>query len=220
MFPSDVGPQRRSTVAAFDVDGTVTTRDCVVPFLRRIGGTAPLVARLARAAGQVAPALLRRDRDVLKAHAARAAFAGRPFGEVARAAEGFAGDVERAWIRSDTRDRLRWHQCHGHDVVFVSASFGVYLRPLAARLGVAGIVGTELVVDASGHCTGDLAGGNCRGPEKVRRLHAWLDEHHGGRAAVDLWAYGDSAGDEAMLADADHAVWAKGTTLTADPGPR
>ena len=49
--------------------------------------------------------------------------------------------------------------------------------------------------------------GNCRGAAKVVRLHRWLDERFGGRRNVTLWAYGDSAGDEAMLADADHAVW-------------
>ena len=38
--------ERLTVVAAFDVDGTVTTRDCVVPFLRRVAGTAPMAARL------------------------------------------------------------------------------------------------------------------------------------------------------------------------------
>ena len=66
---------------------------------------------------------------------------------------------------------------------------------------------TELEVDADGRCTGALVGGNCRGPEKVRRLHAWLDAHHGGRDAVELWAYGDSPGDRELLAAADRPVW-------------
>ena len=55
------------------------------------------------------------------------------------------------------------------------------------------------------------------GPAKVARLHAWLDEHHGGRAAVELWAYGDSAGDHELLADADHAEWARDVVLAATP---
>ena len=38
-----------------------------------------------------------------------------------------------------------------------------------------------------------------RGPEKVRRLQAWLAD-----APVELWAYGDSAGDDELLAIADH----------------
>ena len=39
--PDDLG---RPIVAAFDVDGTVTVRDCVVPFLRQVGGTVPMAA--------------------------------------------------------------------------------------------------------------------------------------------------------------------------------
>ena len=49
--------------------------------------------------------------------------------------------------------------------------------------------------------------GNCRGPEKARRLLAWLDANHGGRDAVELWAYGDSPGDRELLAAADKPVW-------------
>jgi phosphoserine phosphatase len=45
------------------------------------------------------------------------------------------------------------------------------------------------------------------GAVKVTRLHEWLDRSSGGRAAVEVWAYGDSQGDAAMLADADRAIW-------------
>ena len=60
-------------------------------------------------------------------------------------------------------------------------------------LGVDDVVGTELVVDRTAAAPAGSLGGNCRGPEKVARLHAWLDEHHGGPWAVELWAYGDTA---------------------------
>jgi phosphatidylglycerophosphatase C len=204
-------PHSRPVVAAFDVDGTVTRRDCVVPFLRRVAGTRPLVVGLARAGHRVVPALARRDRDTLKALASVAAFRGRGAADVDAAGQAFAREIERGLLRPDVVARLRWHHTAGHDIVLVSASYGAYLRPLGAAIGAAGVVCTELDVDDVGHCTGVLVDGNCRGPEKVRRLRAWLDERHGGRAAVELWAYGDSAGDRELLADADHAVWAKGT---------
>ena len=53
--------------------------------------------------------------------------------------------------------------------------------------------------------TGQLEGGNVRGPEKVRRVREWL-----GAGEVELWAYGDSAGDRELLAAADHPVWMHG----------
>ncbi len=198
---------RKRGVAAFDVDGTLTSKDCVVPFLRSVKGTARTAAGLLVQAHRLLPALLRRDRDTIKALAAQVVFAGRPIVDVADEGVVFSDELMESWIRPDTLARLRDHQVRGHDVVLVSASFGVYLRPLGERLGVTAVVGTELVVDQAGCCTGALDGGNCRGVEKVVRLHAWLAEHHGGREQVELWAYGDSAGDVAMLDDADHPAW-------------
>jgi phosphatidylglycerophosphatase C len=194
-------------IAAFDVDGTLTTRDCVVPFLRRIAGTRGLLAGLGRRADQVLPALARRDRDRLKELATAAVFAGRPAHEIDDAGRRFAAEVVSSSLRDDVVTRLGEHRRDGHHVVLVSASYEVYLAPLAGHLGGVDVLGTRLVVGADGRCTGALDGGNCRGVAKVVRLHRWLDEQFGGRANVTLWAYGDSPGDEPMLADADHPVW-------------
>ena len=125
----------------------------------------------------------------------------------------------RSWLRPDTLARLRWHQDAAHEVVLVSASFTVYLLPLARQLGVDGVLGTELAVGDDGLLTGALANANCRGAEKVRRLHAWLRERHGDRTNVELWAYGDSPGDRELLADADHAVWVRGPLLARSRRP-
>jgi phosphatidylglycerophosphatase C len=213
------GDRQRPVVAAFDVDGTVTTRDCVVPFLRRFGGARGVARGLIAGGPPVLAALARRDRDRFKALLSHGVFAGRPVAEVEREGAAFAVEIERHRLRADTRSRLAWHRAHGHATVLVSASYVAYLRPLAASLGIDGVVGTELEVGADDRCTGVLVGGNCRGPAKVARLHAWLDEHHGGRPAVELWAYGDSAGDHELLADADHAVWVKDVVLAAEPHP-
>jgi phosphatidylglycerophosphatase C len=200
----------RPVVAAFDVDRTVTTRDCVVPFLRRVRGTVPFAGRMALASARLLPAIARGERDRAKEQAANIVFAGRRAVDVNAVGDEFAAGVVRSWLRDDTVARLRWHQAEGHDVVFVSASFGAYLHPLGRRLGADGILCTELVVGDDGILTGGLSGLNCRGPEKARRLHEWLDERHGGRANVELWAYGDSPGDRELLASADHAVWVRG----------
>lgn len=197
-------------VAAFDVDGTLTTRDCVVPFLRRVAGTGGLFAGLGRRALELIPALARRDRDCLKSLATAAVFTGRSIDDVDAAGRQFAQHVASSWLRDEVVAELDEQRHNGAHVVLVSASYETYLVPLASRLGGAEVIGTRLAVDGNGRCTGTLDGGNCRGAAKVVRLHRWLDERFGGRANVTLWAYGDSPGDRPMLADADHPVWVAG----------
>ena len=205
-------PDRRSVVAAFDVDGTLTTRDCVTPFLRRAAGT-KLALTVARHPLSVGAALARRDRDDLKELAARALH-GIPAAELDRLGEAFAGEIEARLLRTDTVARLRRHRELGDGVLLASASFEAYLVPLARRLGADAVICTRLEVGADGRLTGRLDGRNCRGEEKARRVREWLDRERLGEA--ELWAYGDSAADAPFLALADHPVWVQGVAIEPD----
>ena len=202
-------------VAAFDVDGTLTRRDCVVPFLRQVAGTGVLGRRLASQAVTVATLARRGDRDGLKSAATAAAFTGQPLDRIEQLATEFAESVFSTGLREDTVAQLDEHRERGDTVLLVSASFEVYLRPLAGLLGADDVLAARLEVGADGMLTGRMDGPNCRGPEKVRRLHAWLDDHTGGRSAVHVTAYGDSPGDRELLNDADVAHW-----LGRGPMPR
>ena len=203
----------RPVVAAFDVDGTLTTRDCVVPFLRELVGTHRLVHSVLRRPGRSGRAAMRRDRDTFKAIAV-ATLAGRSMEEVAERGRRFARERAARWLRPDTTGRLAWHLESGHEVVLVSASLEPYLGPLGDSLGVAASLCTRFEVDADGRLTGRLLGDNCRGMEKVRRLEDWL----AGRD-VELWAYGDSAGDAELLARADRSFLVKDLTVSRAPQP-
>ena len=196
----------RPRVAAFDVDGTLTTADCVVPFLRRTAGTSRLAGRMLRSPVTLGRAAMRRDRDALKAASVAAAFAGLPVEAVEADAAVFAGEVYDRRLRADVVDSLQAHLDAGDTVLLISASFEVYVRPLGELLGVHDVLASRLQVDG-GVLTGRLDGPNCRGPEKVVRLLAWLDRHAGGRDAVHLSAYGDSTGDRELLANADEPHW-------------
>lgn len=198
-------------VAAFDVDGTLTSKDCVVPFLRQTAGTGALAGRILRHPVRLASAALSRDRDALKATAAQAAFAGLSLDALRGDAVAFAERVYADGLRPEVVSCLAEHLDAGDSVALVSASFEIYLEPLASRLGVDTVLATRLEVDSEAHLTGALDGPNCRGPEKVKRLHAWLDSQYGGREKVHLTAYGDSRGDCELLADADVAHWVTDT---------
>lgn len=208
------GDERQPVVAAFDVDGTLTVRDCVRPFLRRVGGISGLLVAFVRRPLASAWAAVRRDRDRLKEIFVGGVLRGRAVRMVNAVGEEFAAMVAGSWLRADTLARLRWHQQHGHRVVLVSASLGPYLRPLGRLLGVDGVLCAEPRSEGEAYVDG-LQGANCRRAEKVRRLDAWMREQGAGDAFV--WAYGDSAGDTELLARADRAVWARGVVLTPSP---
>ena len=188
-------------VAAFDVDHTLTNKDCVVPFLREVAGWR-LYAGLVWRVLPLSRALFARDRDRVKAVATRAALAGRTVEQVDAKARRFASRAFPAWLRDDTVKRWRWHHSQGHKVVLVSASYSLYLKYLGKLLSCDAVMGTECETDSRSQFTGSLVGANCRGPEKERRLREWLDGE--GFGSYVLYAYGDSAGDDQMLAMADH----------------
>ncbi|MBW3547067.1 MAG: HAD-IB family hydrolase [Actinobacteria bacterium] len=193
-------------VAAFDVDGTLSRRDTLLPFLQRLCGAQRLGRALAAKGMALSRmAMGRADRDAVKDALLVRLLAGRDAEEVAAAGQAYADFlVDRGRLRHDTRHRLDEHRTAGHRVVLVSASPDVYLGPLGRRLGVDAVLASGLEVGADGRLTGRLAGRNCRGPEKVTRLDAWL-----GTASADgayLYAYGDSDGDRELLARADVGV--------------
>ena len=191
-------------VAAFDVDGTLTVRDCVVPFMRRIAGP----VRFALMCIRCSPAILRmmknRDRDAIKELFVKRVFEGRSVEAVGEAGVGFAHTVSNGWLRADVADRMRWHQAEGHVVVFVSASLNPYLEPLGDMCEVDAVLCTTLE-ERDGVYTGSLVGANCRAGEKIVRLMDWMTA-----AGIDhsslKYAYGDSAGDAELLAAAEVAV--------------
>lgn len=201
-------------VAAFDVDGTLTASDCVVPFLRRLGGRRGIVLAMGRAPVRTITALLRRDRDLMKDVVVGGVHRGRMVADVDAEGRRFAQLVGATMLRDDMVGRLRWHQSVGHRTVIVSASLRSYLVPLAESLGIDHLVCTDVTITGSRY-QASLAGANCRGPEKAVRLRELLTSE--GLQTATLWAYGDSRGDREMLAMAHHPVWVTGTTVTAVP---
>jgi HAD superfamily hydrolase (TIGR01490 family) len=189
-------------VAVFDFDGTITRRDTLKPYLARVVGTPRLAAAFAREALAVAGwAAGRHDVDAVKRRILRRVLAGVPVEAARRAALAHAEATARG-LRHAALARIRWHREQGHRLVLASAGLDLYLEPVGARLGLDDVLCSRLAV-RDGRFTGELDGADCTGPEKLRRLEALL----GGLAGVELHAYGDSAGDAALLAAAAHAHW-------------
>ena len=193
------------TVAAFDFDGTLTRRDSLLPFLLRTRGR----SRTLLAVGALLPRFLslavgRGDRDGTKAALFERLLTGVPFDDLARAGAAYGEELAERKISPQARERVAWHRARGHEVVIVSASLDVYLGTVAHALDIERAICTRLEVGTDGRCTGRMDRGNCRGPAKAVRLR----DHLGG-VPTELWAYGDSAGDNEMFAMADHVVRAR-----------
>ena len=193
------------TVAAFDVDNTLTVRDCVVPFMKSVAGISRLSRVLLTDIGETFQSVRRRDRDSLKMKFVDGVFAGKDAREVESLGIQFASKVADKWLRSDVATRMRWHQEQGHVVILVSASLGAYLHPLGDLLEVDAVLCTELE-EMDGLLTGKLVGQNCRGKEKASRVQKWCQDS--GIATEDLvYAYGDSSGDTELLELFSDPTW-------------
>jgi phosphatidylglycerophosphatase C len=197
---------RPDVVAAFDFDGTLSPRDNFVPFLRRFAGTPATARAFATGALHLATASRARwTRNDMKAEILEQLLGGRDAADLEDTARAFAADVIARHLQADAIQRVDWHRTQGHRLVIVSASLAVYLRPIADHLRFDAVLATEVEVGDDGRLTGRMQGENVRGPEKARRLDAWIAREYA-EAAPFVWAYGDSSGDKELWARADRAV--------------
>lgn len=199
------------TVAAFDLDGTLSKRDTLLPFLRVLCGNLALLQAVVAVGGPLAAALLRNvdsQRGEIKDQLLTHLLEGMAAADVTVAGQRFAHHIAASpGLRPSIYEQWKHHLDVGHDVVIVSASLEVYVNPLAHILGGNAGLGTKLGVRPDGTLTGHIDGANCRGEEKVRRLEAWLAATAPDGSDpddVEVFAYGDSSGDDALLRRADH----------------
>lgn len=193
-------PRPDQPIVAFDFDGTLTIRDSFTEFLRWRVGPGGWALGLVKLAPALAAYARDRDRGRIKAASVREFLHGVDRHTLEVEAARFADQV---WPRFMRPDALKvwndWGRRGAHRVI-VTASPVATVAPFAKRLGAEALLGTEFVFDADDRITGDFAGPNCRGAEKVRRLKAAY-----GDTMTLAAAYGDTSGDAEMLAMAQEA---------------
>jgi phosphatidylglycerophosphatase C len=181
-------------LVAFDFDGTLTSRDSFTAFLAWRARPAAYATGVASLAPAAARYLVDRDRGRFKSAAARRFLGGLTRTELEGAAQAFAAAHGRALLRPDALRCWRRWKADGARLVIVTATPEIIVAPFAHALGADRLIGTQLALDARDRVTGALAGENCRGPEKVRRLR----EAFGADVRLEA-AYGDTDGDAEML---------------------
>lgn len=187
-------------VTAFDFDKTLTHSDSFFRFLRYTHGNLGVFLRFLRVAPQgIAFKLGRCSRTHVKESAVERFYGGWELQRFLEIAEQFSLEELPKILDPQAIERYRWHKDQGHRCILVSASFEFYLRPWAQSVGFDDVLATRLEVQ-DGKLTGRFIGENCWGPEKVCRLKGLLGEEKG----YELYAYGDSRGDQELLAYADY----------------
>ena len=184
-------------VFAFDFDGTLTTRDTLIAFIRYACGTPRfLLGFLLHAPLLMLMKLRLYSNGKAKQRLFAWFFRGMPIETFDALCQSFAS-THRHLLRPETVRLLQQALSEGSEVLVVSASIDNWVQPFFPAVTV---LGTQIEV-IDGRLSGRFLTTNCYGQEKVRRILAL----HPDRSAYRLTAYGDSRGDRELLAFADEA---------------
>lgn len=197
----------KKRIYAFDFDGTLTTRDTLIAFIRYAKGTGAFVLGfLFHAHLLVLMKLGLYPNWKAKQKIFSYFFKGMNLGDFDALCQRFAAD-NRQLLRPEGVRTLEQARTEGADIVIVSASIDNWVKPfftspdsLADNLSKITVLGTQIEI-ADRKLTGRFLTKNCYGQEKVNRILALYPN----RSEYTLTAYGDSRGDKELLAFADEA---------------
>ena len=196
-------------IVASDFDGTLTTKDTLLAFIRYACGTkAFLWGFLLHAPLLVLMKLGLYPNWKAKQKVFAHFFEGMRIEEFDGLCQDFARD-SRHLLRQQGVQALQQAQADGAEVLIVSASIDNWVQPFFEGVksqetgdGSIRVVGTQVEVK-DGRLTGRFLTKNCYGQEKVNRILALYPN----RQDYHLTAYGDSRGDSELLAFADKSYY-------------
>ena len=182
----------------FDFDGTLTTKDTMIEFIRFVRGGGKSLWSYA----WLFPTLFGMKmgwvaNDRAKVRLLKHHFAGMSRQDLEGFAKRFCKEVVPGLLRPEGIRVLEAYRADGDRVILVSASLELWLKPWAEDRDIE-LLSTKGAWEGD-RFTGELDGPNCNGEEKVRRVRAHVREE----IYSEVIAYGDSSGDKAMLAMAD-----------------
>ena len=198
-------------LAIFDLDGTITRRDTLAPYV--FGFLCRHPWRLPRLLG-IIPALIRylfrRDRGDLKSALLRSALGGVSRSQLNMWNSRFIPALIARGTFRQALDQIAEHDRAADVLVLMSASPDLYVPAIAAELGFTETICTGV------RWNGDRLGGalttpNRRGAEKTRCLESLRDRH----AGLETIAYGNTASDLDHLCRSN-----RGVLVNAPPATR
>ncbi len=198
----------RPWVALFDLDGTITWRDTLLPFLWGYLKKHPSRARGCwRAPGALLDYVRRGDRGELKSRLIRMILGGETRTRIDAWADEFVARMRAAGrLRSVALGVLQAHLDQGDHAVLLSASPDLYVPRIGRMLGFEFTLCTELEWSGD-RLDGKLKTPNRRGEEKSR----CLEQVRARYAGLPIIAYGNSASDVDHMRHAERALLVNGS---------
>jgi phosphatidylglycerophosphatase C len=201
--PADASPW----IALFDLDGTLTWRDTLFPYLMGYLARRPLrLLGFWRAPFALYRYWRDRDRGALKSNVIRMAMQGEKRSVLDAWAQAFVASLQpKRRFRPIALGVVEAHRASGDHLVLLSASPDLYVPLIGRMLGFERTLCTEIQWQGE-RLDGALKTPNRRGEEKLHCLE-WLREQYPGLPVI---AYGNSASDLDHMRAADRALLVNG----------
>lgn len=192
----------KNTIAFFDFDGTITTKDTMIQLIIKIFGYQKYFLSLL----QLSPFLLALKLKIISNQNAKQRLLKYFFKDMTvhyfdEICNRYITDYIHFIINEEAINKIKWHKKKNHQIVVVSASIENWVRPWCEMHNLL-FIATKLEV-SNEKITGNLSTKNCYGPEKVNRIKELFDLNN----FSNIYAYGDSVGDKEMLEIADFGYY-------------
>ena len=190
------------SLALFDFDGTITSKDSMVEFIQyAVGKKNYYLGLLKLSPILVAYKLKLYPNDRAKKKFLFHFFKDIPPQEFQMLATQYATNEIDKIVRKEAIERISWHKEQGDEVVIVSASMACWLKAWCESNEIK-LIATELEI-SNNIFTGKFTTKNCYGEEKVNRIKSLYDIEK----YSYVYAYGDSRGDRELLALGDESFY-------------
>jgi len=185
-------------LALFDFDGTITTDDSLIKFIRFAVGDVKFLWGMT----VLSPMLTAYKLKLIPNYKAKQMmlsyfFKGIDEQQFLKIAKEYSLKHIDTILLPQAMEKIAWHKEQGHKIVIVSASVECWLKPWCDKNGL-NLIATKMEMQ-EGMVTGKFHTKNCYGPEKAKRVKEKynLDDYE------YIYAYGDSRGDKELLELAD-----------------
>ena len=182
-------------IVAFDFDGTITTKDTFIAFIKFAKGNRFFYQKLYIIIYYwFLSKLSIITTNNAKQRVFKHLFEGNTLTEFNKWCELFKEKIDTL-VREGVLEKIKAYKKLNYKVIIVSASIENWIQPWAINNSIDMVIATKIGVTPENKLSGQFATLNCKGIEKVNRLKEKFPNIRG----HNLIVYGDSSGDKELI---------------------